>query len=79
MNVYSLSHQVQRIGQPVRRTKVQGRPACVDSPWIEWKISVTLSIFQILDFRFVIVDFVAANRSRLASSNLRANESAGRV
>lgn len=56
------------MGQPVSRTKVQGRPACVDSPWIEWKISVTLSIFQILDIRFVIVDFMAANCSRLASS-----------
>ncbi len=43
VNVYSLSHQAQRIGQPVNRTKVQGRPACVDSPWIERKISVTRS------------------------------------
>jgi hypothetical protein len=70
---------VQRIGQPVSRTKVQGRPACVDSPWIEWKISVTLSIFQILEFRIVIVDFRRGNRSRLGSSNLRANESNERV
>jgi hypothetical protein len=30
--VYSLSHQVQRIGQPANLMNVQGRPACVDSP-----------------------------------------------
>jgi len=44
VKVYSLSHQTQRIGQPVKRTKVHGRPAWVDSPWIERKISVTRSI-----------------------------------
>jgi hypothetical protein len=32
VNVYSESHQTQRIGQPVRRTKLQGLPACEDSP-----------------------------------------------
>ena len=26
------------------RTKTHGRPACVDSPWIEWKISFTVNI-----------------------------------
>src|SRR5687768_5356078 len=43
LNVYSLSHHVQRMGQPVSRTKEQGRPACVDSPWMERNVSVTLS------------------------------------
>src|SRR3982751_5368722 len=43
VNVYSLSHQTHRIGQPVSRTKEHGRPACDDSPWIERKISVTRS------------------------------------
>src|ERR1051325_7321633 len=37
---YSVSHQRQRSGHPVRRTKTQGRPIHDDSPWIEWKISV---------------------------------------
>src|SRR5690349_24517970 len=40
VNVYSESHQVQRRLQPVRRTNTHGRPACDDSPWMEWKISV---------------------------------------
>jgi hypothetical protein len=31
---------VQRSGQPVSRTKTQGRPAKLDSPWMLWKISV---------------------------------------
>ena len=61
MNVYSLSHQTQRIGQPVSRTNVQGRPACVDSPWIERKISVTRSTREILGFRLVIVDLSASS------------------
>ncbi len=37
---YAVSHQTQRSGQPVRRTNVHGSPAQVDSPWIDWKISV---------------------------------------
>src|SRR5690348_15164102 len=41
VKVYSESHQRQRRLQPVRRTKTQGRPMCDDSPWMEWKISVT--------------------------------------
>src|SRR5688572_21040013 len=44
LKVYSLSHHTQRMGHPVRRTKVHGRPAWVDSPWIDLKISVTLNI-----------------------------------
>jgi hypothetical protein len=32
---YAVSHQTQRSGQPVRRTKVVGRPMRVDSPWME--------------------------------------------
>ena len=32
LNAYAVSHQTQRSGQPVRRTKVQGSPAQVDSP-----------------------------------------------
>ena len=43
-----MSHQRQRRLQPVRRTKTQGIPACVDSPWIEWKISLIRSIRSIL-------------------------------
>src|SRR5690606_10950996 len=39
-NVYSLSHQTQRIGQPVRRTNEHGLPACELSPCIDKKISV---------------------------------------
>ena len=31
----TVSHQRQRSGQPARRTKVQGKPARVLSPWIE--------------------------------------------
>jgi len=42
--VYPLSHHTHRIGQPVSLMNVQGRPACVDSPWIERNISVTLNI-----------------------------------
>src|SRR5437763_11996938 len=41
VKVYSESHQRQRRLQPVRRTKTHGRPMCDDSPWMEWKISVT--------------------------------------
>src|SRR5713226_2381131 len=40
VNVYSESHQRQRRLQPVSRTKTQGRPAWVDSPWMLKKISV---------------------------------------
>jgi len=29
---YGVSHQAQRRSQAARRTNVQGRPACVDSP-----------------------------------------------
>jgi hypothetical protein len=39
-NEYSVSHQTQRSGQPVRRMNVHGSPAQVLSPWTEWKISV---------------------------------------
>src|SRR5438105_3561883 len=45
VNVYSESHQWQRRLQPVSRTNAHGRPACDDSPWMEWKISVTRIMF----------------------------------
>ena len=48
MESVGVSHQTQRRLQPVRRTKTQGRPAWVDSPWIEWKISLTRSIPRIV-------------------------------
>src|SRR5579863_5219878 len=37
--VYGVSHQVQRKLQPLVRTKTDGTPANVPSPWMEWKIS----------------------------------------
>src|SRR3972149_1667892 len=40
-NEYSVSHHTHRSGQPVSRMNVQGYPAHVLSPWIEWKTSVT--------------------------------------
>ncbi len=40
VKVYSESHHRQRRLQPVSRTKTQGRPAWVDSPWMLKKISV---------------------------------------
>lgn len=43
VKAYAVSHQTHRKGQPVSRTKTQGRPAWVPSPWMEWKISVTVS------------------------------------
>ena len=38
-----MSHHTQRSGQPVRRTNTHGCPARVPSPWIEKKISLTVS------------------------------------
>src|SRR4029079_15114145 len=43
-NAYGVSHHEQRRSQAVRRTKTHGRPAYVDSPWTEWKISLMVSI-----------------------------------
>src|SRR5687767_382544 len=43
-NAYGVSHHEQRRSHAVRRTNTQGRPVCVDSPCIEWKISLTVSI-----------------------------------
>src|SRR5438105_4898070 len=40
VKLYSVSHQEQRRLHPVSLTKMQGRPAKDDSPWIERKISV---------------------------------------
>src|SRR5438552_17054898 len=37
---YFVSQYTHRSEQPVRRTNTHGLPACVDSPWIEKKISV---------------------------------------
>src|SRR5262245_62173201 len=42
-NAYAVSHQTQRSGQPVSRRNTDGRPARVPSPWIEKKISLTVS------------------------------------
>ena len=42
-NAYSVSHQTQRSGQPVRRTNTVGRPTSRASPCSEWKISVMRS------------------------------------
>ena len=39
-----MSHHEQRKSQAVSRTKTQRRPAYVDSPWMEWKISLTVNI-----------------------------------
>ena len=38
-----MSHQTQRSGQPVSRRNADGRPARVPSPWMEKKISLTVS------------------------------------
>ena len=43
-NAYAVSHHAQRSGQPVRRTNTQGCPARVPSPWIEKKVSLTVSV-----------------------------------
>ena len=43
VNECSLSHQTQRRGQPVRRTKTVGNPERVASPCKEKKISLILS------------------------------------
>src|SRR4051812_10900499 len=40
---YSVSHQTQRNGQPVRRTNTVGQPIASASPCTEWKISVIRS------------------------------------
>src|SRR5437588_5082633 len=53
VKVYSESHHRQRRLQPVSRTKTQGRPACDDSPWIEWKISVTRISRRVSNARFL--------------------------
>src|SRR5229473_2914482 len=54
VKVYSESHQRQRRLQPVSRTKTQGRPAWVDSPWMLKKISV---------IRIGCPEFIGANGS----------------
>src|SRR5712692_6565635 len=46
VKVYSESHHRQRRLHPVSRTNTHGRPACDDSPWMEWKISVTRSMHE---------------------------------
>src|SRR2546423_15285986 len=38
---YAVSQYWHRRSQPVNRTNTQGFPACVDSPWMLSKISVT--------------------------------------
>ena len=38
-----MSHHEQRRSHAVSRTKTQGLPVWVDSPWIEWKISLMVS------------------------------------
>src|SRR5690606_7174750 len=44
VNAYGVSHHVHRRSHAVRRTNTHGRPACVDSPWMEWKISLMVNI-----------------------------------
>jgi uncharacterized protein YecE (DUF72 family) len=39
-----VSHHEHLRSHAVKRTKTQGRPANVDSPWTEWKISLIVSI-----------------------------------
>src|SRR6267142_1703243 len=54
-NAYAVSHHEQRRSHAVSRTKTQRRPACDDSPWIEWKISFTVNMrFQNADVRVQI-------------------------
>src|ERR1700737_3376947 len=60
VNVYSESHQRQRRLHPVSRTKAHGRPACDDSPWMEWKISVTRSM--VLQFMLSAAKHLAAQK-----------------
>lgn len=43
LKAYSVSHQTQRSGQPVRRTKTVGRPTREVSPCKEKKISLIFS------------------------------------
>src|ERR1700730_1130907 len=43
-NAYAESHQTHRREHPVSRTKAQGKPARVDSPWSDKKISVTRTV-----------------------------------
>src|SRR6185503_3232032 len=43
VNAYAVSQYWQRSGQPVSRTNTVGQPLNTASPWIEKKISVTLS------------------------------------
>ena len=43
LKAYSVSQYPQRSGQPVRRTNTVGWPTVLDSPWMEWKISVMRS------------------------------------
>jgi hypothetical protein len=39
-----VSHHTHRSEQPVSRMNAQGKPARVDSPWIDRKISVTRTV-----------------------------------
>ena len=43
-NAYGVSHHVHLRSQAVSRTNTHGRPTWVDSPWIEWKISLMVSM-----------------------------------
>jgi len=43
-----VSHQAHSSGQPASRTKTQGLPAQVDSPWRERKISWMHSCLQVM-------------------------------
>jgi hypothetical protein len=45
---YSLSQYWQRSGQPVRRTKIVGRPTVFASPCKDKKISVIRSVDMVL-------------------------------
>ncbi len=43
VKAYGVSHHEQRRSQAVSRTKTHGRPLWVDSPWMEWKISLMVN------------------------------------
>src|SRR5258705_6440244 len=48
VNAYGVSHQEHLRSHAVRRTNTHGRPVWVDSPCIEWKISLIVSTFSLL-------------------------------
>src|SRR5207237_10483038 len=64
VKVYSESHHRQRRLHPVSRTNAHGRPACDDSPWMLWKISVMRINRGIVNARFL--ESLPAQDARIA-------------